>query len=84
MRLKNWKTKPILSRRKSVRSRSERVERATPSITTSPELGWSIPESRLSSVDLPDAAPPDEHRQLPAPIEASASRSTVRRRPPSS
>ena len=84
MRLKNWKTKPMWSRRNSVRSRSEREEIATPSITTSPELGWSMPERRLSSVDLPDPLRPIRTANSPRWIATSVSHSTIRRRLPSS
>jgi hypothetical protein len=54
IRLKNWKTNPVLSRRVSVRRSSSRVEMRTPSMTTSPEVGRSRPPSRWSIVDLPD------------------------------
>ncbi len=57
MRLKNWNTKPVLSRRVSVRASSPSAEMLIPSMTTSPDVGRSSPPSRCSIVDLPD---PDE------------------------
>ena len=53
-RLKNWKMKPILSRRTRVSSSSDRPARRSPSMRTSPEVGRSRPPMRLSSVDLPE------------------------------
>ena len=53
-RLKNWKMKPILSRRTRVSSSSERPASDSPSMRTSPEVGRSSPPTRLRSVDLPE------------------------------
>ena len=53
-RLKNWKTKPILSRRSSVSLASSSVLRSTPSIVTLPEVGRSRPARQCISVDLPE------------------------------
>ncbi len=57
---------------------------ATPSITTSPELGWSMPESRLSSVDLPEPLRPTSTASSPRPMETVVSQRTSRWRLPSS
>src|ERR1035437_3438063 len=53
-RLKNWKMKPILSRRKRVRSSSERSATDWPSMRIWPEVGRSSPPIRLRSVDFPE------------------------------
>ena len=53
-RLKNWKTKPILSRRSSVSSASSSSPSSTPSIVTEPEVGRSSPARQCISVDLPE------------------------------
>ena len=57
-RLKNWKMKPILSRRRRVRSSSERSATDWPSMRISPEVGRSRPPMRLRRVDLPEPEGP--------------------------
>src|ERR1017187_8856827 len=49
---------PILSRRKRVRSSSERLAMFCPSMRISPALGRSRPPIKFSSVDLPDPEAP--------------------------
>ena len=53
-RLKNWKTKPMCSRRSSVTSRSERLSTSWPAILIVPLVGLSSAASRCISVDLPE------------------------------
>jgi hypothetical protein len=57
-RLKNWKTKPIVSRRSSVSSFSESFVMSMPSTWTLPSVGMSSPASRCMSVDLPEPEGP--------------------------
>ncbi len=64
-RLKNWKTKPMWRRRKSVRSRSPSAVITVPPMATSPALGASIPLIRLSRVDLPEPLRPAGPRTRP-------------------
>jgi hypothetical protein len=56
--LKNWKTKPTLSRRSWVSSASSSEARAAPSITTSPAVGRSSPARMCIRVDLPEPEGP--------------------------
>ena len=65
-RLKNWKMKPILSRRRRVRSSSESAATDWPSMRISPEVGRSRPPIRLRSVDLPEPEGPDDGDHLAA------------------
>ena len=53
-RLKNWKTKPMCSRRSFVRSLSPSVVISVPAIPTEPELGLSRPARMCMRVDLPE------------------------------
>jgi hypothetical protein len=53
-RLKNWKMKPMWSRRRSVSSASPRPVTSTPATVTSPEVGRSSPARMCMSVDLPE------------------------------
>ena len=53
-RLKDWKTKPIFSRRSVVRSLSFRRPSEVPSTTASPEVGVSSAARQCIRVDLPD------------------------------
>ncbi len=53
-RLKNWKTKPMWSRRSFVSSESFRVVISVPPTVTDPEVGLSSPARMCISVDLPD------------------------------
>jgi len=57
-RLNDWKMKPILSRRSSVRRRSSRLESSTPSTRAVPLVGRSSPARRCMSVDLPEPEGP--------------------------
>ena len=54
IRLKNWKTKPSLSRRSRVSSASSRPVISSPSSVTVPEVGRSSPARMCISVDLPE------------------------------
>src|SRR5436305_4822397 len=58
IRLKNWKTKPSLSRRSSVSAESSSPVMSTPSSSTVPEVGLSSPARMCISVDLPDPEGP--------------------------
>ena len=67
IRLKNWNTKPMWSRRKSVRSCAERRLRQVPSTKISPALGQvdarhEVQERALAAA----AAPADGHELAPA------------------
>ena len=53
-RLKNWKMKPMWSRRRSVSSESPMSVMSTPATVTSPDVGWSRPARMCMSVDLPE------------------------------
>ena len=53
-RLKNWKMKPMWSRRSFVSSVSSRSLMSTPATVTSPEVGLSSPARMCMSVDLPE------------------------------
>ena len=53
-RLKNWKMKPMWSRRSIVSSVSSRPLMSTPAIETSPDVGLSRPARMCMSVDLPE------------------------------
>ena len=53
-RLKNWKMKPMWSRRSFVSSVSSSVVTSTPATVTSPEVGLSRPARMCMSVDLPE------------------------------
>jgi hypothetical protein len=53
-RLKNWKTKPMCSRRSLVSSVSLRLPRGVPAMETSPVVGRSSPARMCMRVDLPD------------------------------
>src|SRR5213076_2032524 len=50
-RLKNWKMKPMWSRRSSVSAVSSRAVTSTPASDTSPEVGLSRPARMCMSVD---------------------------------
>ena len=53
-RLKNWKTKPMCSRRSLVRSVSPRSVISVPAISTLPDVGWSSPARMCIRVDFPE------------------------------
>jgi hypothetical protein len=57
-KLKNWKTKPSLSRLSRVSSSSSSEPSATPSSATSPAVGRSSPARMCMRVDLPDPEGP--------------------------
>ena len=58
MRLKNWNTKPIRPRLRSVNSLSERPERSVPPTTTRPPVGLSRAPKMCNKVLLPDPLGP--------------------------
>ena len=53
-RLKNWKTKPMCSRRSFVSSLSPSVVISVPATSTVPEVGLSSPARMCIRVDLPE------------------------------
>ena len=53
-RLKNWKMKPMCSRRSFVSCVSSSSPIAVPAIETSPEVGRSSPARMCMRVDLPE------------------------------
>ena len=57
-RLKNWKTKPMWSRRSRVSCLSFMPVISTPAIETLPSLGLSSPARMCISVDLPEPEGP--------------------------
>ena len=57
-RLKNWKMKPMWSRRSFVSAVSSKVVTSTPATETSPDVGLSRPARMCISVDLPDPTGP--------------------------
>ena len=56
--LKNWKTKPMCSRRSFVRSLSPSVVISVPATSTVPDVGLSRPARMCISVDFPDPEGP--------------------------
>ena len=54
MRLKDWKTKPILSRRTCVSALSLSVVRSVSPMNTRPSVSVSRPATQCISVDLPE------------------------------
>src|SRR5436190_9093954 len=81
-RWKAWKTKPIASRRSSVRAVSSRRVISLLPTTISPASGVSRPAIRLSSVDLPTPDSPMIATNSPRATSRSSSRSTVCARTP--
>ncbi len=73
IRLKSWKTNPIIRRRSADSSRDGRSETHSPSILTSPEVGGSRVPAQARSVDLPE---PD------VPMTATISPRATRRSTP--
>ena len=73
-RLKNWKTKPMWSRRSSVSSVSSSLVMSMPSSSTVPSVGRSRPASRWTSVDLPEPDGPITAVSCPLRISTSTSR----------
>ena len=66
-RLKNWKMKPTLSRRSSVRSLVvEMPESSTPSTTTEPEVGRSSPARMCIKRRLARARRAHDRHERPA------------------
>ena len=74
-RLKNWKTKPMCSRRSFVRSLSLSVVISVPATATSPDVGLSSPARMCISVDLPDPDGPMTAVALPGAISTVTPRS---------
>ena len=76
-RLKNWKTKPSLSRRSLVSSPSSSAVISTPSSSTLPPVGLSRPARMCIRVDLPEPEGPmiavKRSRSKPVLTPASAS-----------
>jgi hypothetical protein len=54
----NWNTKPNRRSRMSLRCRSRRVEKASPSISTAPQVGVMMPQSICNRVDFPEPLEP--------------------------
>ena len=78
-RLKNWKTKPMCSRRSIVMSRSLSEPSTCPAIHTLPLVGLSSAASRCISVDFPDPDGPMTATSSPGftSIETPRSASTA-------
>ena len=57
-RLKNWKMKPMCSRRSFVIAVSLSSPSRVPAIVTWPSVGWSSAASRCISVDFPEPEGP--------------------------
>ncbi len=74
-RLKNWKTKPMCSRRSSVTSLSESDATCLPAISTWPPVGLSSAASRCMSVDLPEPDGPMTATSSPGVTESVTPRS---------
>ena len=75
---KNWKTMPMLRARQRVSLRSLVVETSTPSTTTMPDVGRSMPVSMFRNVDLPPPEGPTRAMNSPRPISMSMPWSTPR------
>ena len=65
-RLKNWKTKPMCSRRSFVRSLSPSVVISVPAMSTLPDVGLSRPARMCISVDFPEPDGPMTAVAFPA------------------
>ena len=65
-RLKNWKMKPMWSRRSWVSAVSSRSPISWPATVTEPEVGLSRPARMCISVDLPEPGRPHHGRQAAA------------------
>jgi len=74
-RLKNWKTKPMWSRRRRVSFASFSEVISVPAIVTVPEVGLSRPARMCMRVDLPEPDGPITATSCPE----RTSRSTPRR-----
>ena len=74
-RLKNWKTKPMCSRRSFVRSLSPSVVISVPPMPTEPEVGLSSPARMCISVDLPEPDGPMTAVALPGAMSTETPRS---------
>ena len=74
-RLKNWKMKPMWSRRSLVSAVSSRPLMSTPATLTSPEVGWSRPARMCMSVDLPEPDGPMTAVRRPRPMSTETPRS---------
>ena len=73
-RLKNWKMKPMWSRRSFVSSLSSRLLMSTPATVTSPEVGLSSPARMCMSVDLPEPEGPMTAVRRPAVMSTETPR----------
>ena len=73
-RLKNWKMKPMWSRRSFVSAASSRPLTSTPATVTSPEVGWSSPARMCISVDLPEPDGPITAVRRPAAMSSETPR----------
>ena len=79
-RLKNWKMKPMCSRRSFVSSVSPRVVISVPAIVTLPPVGRSSPARMCISVDLPEPDGPITVVSWPrADLEGDAAQRVDRR-----
>ena len=74
-RLKNWKMKPMWSRRSRVSAVSSRPVMSTPATETSPEVGLSRPARMCMSVDLPEPDGPITAVRRPRAMSTETPRS---------
>src|SRR6187431_3361670 len=74
-RLKNWKTKPMCSRRSFVRALSPRVVISWPASCTPPDVGLSRPARMCISVDFPEPDGPITAVALPGAMSTETPRS---------
>ncbi|CAM5537142.1 hypothetical protein SCANM63S_08279 [Streptomyces canarius] len=65
-RLKDWKMKPIRSRRSLVSRVSSRPARSVPPTVTVPEVGWTSPAAQCRKVLLPDPDGPMTAVKVPS------------------
>ena len=73
-RLKNWKMKPMWSRRSWVSAVSSRPVTSTPATDTLPDVGLSRPARMCMSVDLPEPDGPMTAVRRPWEISTETSR----------
>ena len=74
-RLKNWKMKPTLSRRRRVSFLSSSPTISVPSILTEPEVGVSSPARMCMNVDFPEPDGPMIAENCPRGNSAETPRS---------
>lgn len=82
MRLKAWKTNPILVRRNSVSWDSDSPDSSVSPIQTRPEVGRSSPAAVWSSVLLPEPEGPITAVKVPRPKLTSTPAKAVTDWPP--